>query len=64
MLSSDPMDVFLTPLQSEEHNINDNHQGNPIFDTANKDTLGLKTHSAVEGNENNPSGLEVTIFTY
>ncbi|XP_020880748.1 uncharacterized protein LOC9313196 [Arabidopsis lyrata subsp. lyrata] len=64
VLGADPMDVLITPLPSEEPNKPDTHQGNPIYDTANKDSLGFNTPSALEGNEYNPSCSKVKHIDY
>ncbi|CAE5967103.1 unnamed protein product [Arabidopsis arenosa] len=64
VLGDDPMDVLITPLPSEEPNKPDTHQGNPIYDTANKDSLCLNTPSALEGNEYNPSCSKVKHIDY
>jgi len=36
-ITDDPMDVFVTPLQSEHSNKADANEGNPIYDTDVKD---------------------------
>ncbi|KAG7579271.1 hypothetical protein ISN45_Aa03g034320 [Arabidopsis thaliana x Arabidopsis arenosa] len=64
VLGDDPMDVLITPLPSEEPNKPDTHQGNPIYDTANKDSLCLNTPYALEGNEYNPSCSKVKHIDY
>jgi len=36
-ITDDPMDVFVTPLQSEHSNKDDANEGNPVYDTDVKD---------------------------